>query len=69
MHNSLLPTPQEWIAEYKVKRAAEDADFRASEEAKAALEAQKEKVGCRRPCTVCPNHLGNVLLRLLAICN
>lgn len=35
---------QEWVAEHKVKRAAEDADFRASEEAKAALEAQKEKV-------------------------
>ncbi|PRW20657.1 SWI SNF-related matrix-associated actin-dependent regulator of chromatin subfamily A 1 isoform X1 [Chlorella sorokiniana] len=40
----LVDRLQEWIAEYKVKRAAEDADFRASEEAKAALEAQKEKV-------------------------
>lgn len=38
---------QEWMAEYRTKRAAEDADFRASEEAKAAVEAQKDKVGRR----------------------
>ncbi|KAL4433711.1 hypothetical protein ABPG75_000152 [Micractinium tetrahymenae] len=40
----LVDRLQEWVAEYKTKRAAEDADFRASEEAKAALEAAKEKV-------------------------
>ena len=38
---------QEWIESEKAKRAAEDADFKASEEAKAALEAHKDKV--RRP--------------------
>lgn len=31
--------------EHKAKRTAEDADYRAAEEAKAALDAQKEKVG------------------------
>ncbi|KAL4450685.1 hypothetical protein ABPG77_001041 [Micractinium sp. CCAP 211/92] len=40
----LVDRLQEWVAEYKANRAAEDADFRASEEAKAALEAAKEKV-------------------------
>lgn len=40
----LVDRLQEWIQEHRTKRAAEDADFRASEEAKAALEAQKEQV-------------------------
>lgn len=39
------------MTDYKTKRAAEDADFRASEEAKAALEAAKEKVRAVSPCS------------------